>query len=437
MNYGIGHLTLLLSTCAACTGTLDPQSTSEPNSTTTSNQSSSASSAAGGATTGIGGTANRSSSTNFSGGVSSVAATASTAANVTSGGNTIREPSSVVRGGASTASFAQGGNAPTASSARGGNAPAASSAQGGNAPAASSARGGNASSATLTRGGNTSSQTSAIHRGGGVSAVGGTTATGGTSHASSTQTGGTSTSQPTTSAPRLPEANAPFDYQIGGDYTPPAGVKIVSRDRKSQPAAGLYNICYVNGFQSQPDEESFWKQQHPELLLRNGSGAFVVDEDWGEYLLDTSTAEKRQALGAIVGDWIKQCAKAGFDAVEIDNLDSYSRSSGLLNQSQNVSMMRIFSDVAHANGLAVAQKNSTELLGNVSAMGTDFAVAEECNRWDECGDYQQAYGNRVYIIEYRASDFKAGCTAYPELSIVLRDLNVSTPSSGSYVFEGC
>ncbi|WP_137022962.1 endo alpha-1,4 polygalactosaminidase, partial [Streptomyces albus] len=49
----------------------------------------------------------------------------------------------------------------------------------------------------------------------------------------------------------LPPAHADFDYQIGGAYTPPKGVKAVSRDHTAKPADGLYNICYVNAFQAQ------------------------------------------------------------------------------------------------------------------------------------------------------------------------------------------
>src|SRR5687767_9981474 len=55
----------------------------------------------------------------------------------------------------------------------------------------------------------------------------------------------------------LPPVDAPIDYQLGGAYEPPDGVEIVSRDRGAAPASGLYNLCYVNGFQIQPDEESF------------------------------------------------------------------------------------------------------------------------------------------------------------------------------------
>jgi hypothetical protein len=235
----------------------------------------------------------------------------------------------------------------------------------------------------------------------------------------------------------LPTGNAPFDYQIGGAYTPPSGVEIVSRDRGDSPAPGLYNVCYVNGFQTQPDEEDFWLDHHPDLVLRDSGGAPVIDEDWGEYLLDIRTQNKRDALVAIVGGWIQQCAADGFDAVEVDNLDSYSRSGGLLDASQAVAYMGMLSEVAHAHGLASGQKNSVELLGDAAAMGTDFAVAEECNRWNECGEYVGTYGNRVFVIEYRPQDFDAGCADFPQLSIVLRDLNVSTPSSSGYVYDGC
>ena len=52
-----------------------------------------------------------------------------------------------------------------------------------------------------------------------------------------------------------PPANAGFDYQIGGDYPLPPGVRVVSRDWFNGAApAGAYGICYVNAFQTQADE---------------------------------------------------------------------------------------------------------------------------------------------------------------------------------------
>jgi hypothetical protein len=235
----------------------------------------------------------------------------------------------------------------------------------------------------------------------------------------------------------LPPVNASLDYQLGGAYPPPAGVMIVSRDRNASPAAGLYNVCYVNGFQIQPDEEAMWMRDHPDLILRDAGGAPVVDPDWDEMLIDVSTPQKRTAVAAIVGGWIAGCASDGFDAIEIDNLDSFSRSGGLLAENDAVAAMRLFADAAHALGLPIAQKNSAELVGRRSEMGTDFVVAEECNRYSECGDYVASYGEHVLVIEYRRADFDAGCRDFPSLSIVLRDVDLVTPGDTGYVYEGC
>jgi hypothetical protein len=369
------------------------------------------------------------------GGIASVGGT-STSATATGGAGA--SGGSKATGGTATGSSATGGiasvgGASTSVTATGGaGANGGSKATGGSATGGR-ATGGNANGGTAT-GGNANGGTATGGSGNanGGSATGGR-ATGGNANGG-TATGGASGG---TTGIVLPTANASFDYQIGGAYTPPSGVKVVSRDRNSAPAAGLYNICYVNGFQAQPDEESFWTSQHPTLILRDSSGNPIIDADWGEMLLDTSTDAKRTQLAAIVGSWITQCKTDGFNAVEIDNLDSYSRSSGLLTQANNIAFMALLSAIAHQNGLAIAQKNSSELVGSVAAMGTDFAVVEECNRYSECDTYTAVYGNLVFIIEYRTQDFQAGCNKYPELSIVLRDLDVSTPSSSSYVYQGC
>lgn len=235
----------------------------------------------------------------------------------------------------------------------------------------------------------------------------------------------------------LPPVNAGLDYQLGGPYAPPAGVAIVSRDRNAPPAAGLYNICYVNGFQIQPDEEAFWLDDHPDLVLRDEAGNPVIDADWDEMLIDVGTPEKRTRVAAIVGGWIGACADAGFDAIEIDNLDSFTRSGGRLVEADAVATMRLFSEAAHARGLPSAQKNSAELVGRRADMATDFVVAEECNRYGECGTYTAAYGDHVLVIEYRQEDFDAGCAAFPGLSIVLRDRDLVTPGNAGYLFAGC
>ena len=236
-----------------------------------------------------------------------------------------------------------------------------------------------------------------------------------------------------------PPANAGFDYQIGGPYTPPAGVTVVSRDHDAAPAAGIYNICYVNAFQAQTEAASWWKSNHPDLLLHDKNGKLVIDKDWNEILLDITTAAKRSALTTIVGGWMDGCASKGFKAVEPDNLDSWTRSGGLLTKAQAVAYATSLATYAHGKGLAIAQKNTADL-GTAQArqVGFDFAVAEECADYDECQAYTATYGSHVLVIEYSRNGFTKACNGYGStLSVVLRDVDVTTPGSGSYVFKTC
>ncbi|MFR0355432.1 endo alpha-1,4 polygalactosaminidase [Streptomyces sediminimaris] len=247
-------------------------------------------------------------------------------------------------------------------------------------------------------------------------------------------TSGTKATAPDRPAPtgvRLPPRHAGFDYQIGGAYPPPAGVRIVSRDRTAPPAPGLYNICYVNAFQAQPDERGSWPA---DLLLRDARGKVVVDEDWGEALLDIRTPAKRARVAARIGTWIDGCAAKGYDAVEPDNYDSYTRSRHLLSANDATAFITLLSRRAHARHLAIGQKNTVELAGLRKRTGLDFAVAEECAEYDECGTYAKAFDDRVLVIEYSDSGLRKALAGFGgRLSIVRRDVMVSTPGSGHYV----
>ena len=236
-----------------------------------------------------------------------------------------------------------------------------------------------------------------------------------------------------------PPADGIPDYQLGGAYEPAAGVAIVGRDRSAEPAPGIYSICYVNGFQTQPGEFETWDA---DLLLQR-DGEVVFDPDWpDEALLDTSTADKRTAIAAQVIPWIEGCADADFDAVEFDNLDTYTRSDGALALEDNLSLATALVDAAHGVGLAAGQKNSAEDAAVLHEdAGFDFAVTEECAVYEECAAYTAVYGDAVVDIEYSDElprSFAEMC-ADPSspASMVLRDRELLTPSSEGYVFETC
>ncbi|MFJ4222925.1 endo alpha-1,4 polygalactosaminidase [Microbacterium sp. NPDC089695] len=247
-----------------------------------------------------------------------------------------------------------------------------------------------------------------------------------------------STGSAAADAPAFPASATP-DYQLGGAYDPADGVGIVGRDRADDPADGLYSICYVNGFQTQPGELDSW----PEDLLLQGDDGPVFDPDWpDEALLDTSTSEKREAIAAIVGPWIEGCAASGFQAVEFDNLDTYSRSDGALTLDDNLAMATLLVGVAHDSGLAAGQKNAAEDAADLrGSAGFDFAVVEECAAYRECEAYTRVYGDHVIDIEYTDElprSFAEMC-ADPETprSVVLRDRDLRPAGVEGHVFETC
>jgi hypothetical protein len=228
------------------------------------------------------------------------------------------------------------------------------------------------------------------------------------------------------------------DYQLGGGYPPAGGVTVVVRDSTDVPEPGLFNICYVNGFQTQPGAD--W----PVKLLLAGPDGPLADPGWpDEFLLDISTPEARATNLALVLPAIRACSDKGFDAVEFDNLDSYSRSDGRLDAEDALAFAALLVAEARKVGLPAGQKNAAEFQarGREEA-GFAFAVTEECHRWDECAAYTRVYGkDQVLGIEY-ADDLRgsfAEACADPDRpgSLILRDRLLSRRGSDGYVFDAC
>jgi hypothetical protein len=239
----------------------------------------------------------------------------------------------------------------------------------------------------------------------------------------------------------LPPDHGRFSYQIGGPYDPAKGTEIVDRDRSAPNVAGAYSICYVNAFQAQTDDVSWWTQHHPHLLLRGSSGALVIDTDWNEPLFDISTAAKRTELLSVVGGWIDGCAASGYRAVEPDNLDSYTRSQGLLGVDDALAFSALLATRAHHDRLAIAQKNGSDLSGRAHQAGFDFAIAEECQVFNECAAYTAVYKRHVIEIEYTDNPRSAFTTACKlrgrTISVVLRDRDVSPAGAPHHVEQWC
>lgn len=255
------------------------------------------------------------------------------------------------------------------------------------------------------------------------------------------QTGATSTT-----VAALPPTSGAFDYQLGGAYDV-AGLAVVVRDASAEPAPGAYAICYVNGFQTQPDQADDWLRRHADALLRDADGRPVVDPDWpDEYVLDPSTPARRAAILEVVGPLLVGCARKGFDAVEIDNLDTFTRfvdaATGRVDEAGALELARSYVSLAHANGLAIGQKNAAEWAeAGRRDVGFDFAVAEECSAYGECAAYSRAYGPHVLQIEYTDNlpqPFEAVCGS-PDRApqTILRDRGLVPRGSAGHVYQQC
>ena len=122
-----------------------------------------------------------------------------------------------------------------------------------------------------------------------------------------------------------------------------------------------------------------------------------------------------------MGRWIDGCAADGFDAVELDNRDAFTRSRRLMDRRHNLAFARLLVRRAHRVELSVGQKNLAGFDG--TRIGFDFAVSEECARYDECGRYVDHFGDQVLMVEYRDRDFRRACRDHGAThAVVRRDL---------------
>ncbi|MEI3848783.1 MULTISPECIES: endo alpha-1,4 polygalactosaminidase [unclassified Microbacterium] len=272
------------------------------------------------------------------------------------------------------------------------------------------------------------------------------TACAGTTPAASSTTGESAGK----AAVALPPTSGVFDYQLGGAYdkvdagTGPVAIDVVVRDATATPLAGAYSVCYVNGFQTQPGEAEFWLG-HEDLLLHDAAGTLVTDPDWpDEYILDPSTEDQRDGILAILGPVIDGCGQSGFDAVEIDNLDTWTRFAEI-DEAGAHALASAYVDRAHGAGMAIAQKNAAEITAFAhEELGFDFAVTEECGVWEECAAYTDVYGDHVLQIEYPGALEEAGMT-FAEVCAredrapltILRDLDLVAAGGAGYVYESC
>jgi hypothetical protein len=212
----------------------------------------------------------------------------------------------------------------------------------------------------------------------------------------------TAVAAPAAAGVRRPPASATWQYQLQGrvDVSHPARVFDVDGQATAASTvarlhrAGRYVVCYINAGSYEnwrPDAARF-----PAAVLGKSNG-------WaGERWLDI---RRLDLLAPIMRARMDMCKAKGFDAIEPDNVDGYTNSTGFpLSASDQLAYNRFLADAAHARGLAAGLKNDLDQVGALAGR-FDFAVVEQCFEFDECAALAPFLRRRkpVFNVEYRGS----------------------------------
>ena len=162
-------------------------------------------------------------------------------------------------------------------------------------------------------------------------------------------------------------------------------------------AAGRKVMCYI--------DVGTWENWRPD------AGQFPdsvkgKNNGWpGEKWLDI---RQISILGPIMQARMDQCVAKGFDAMEPDNIDGYSNTSGFpLSYQDQITYNSYIATQAHARGLSVALKNDLEQVADLIS-SFDFALDEQCFQYNECNLLLPfiSANKAVFEVEYKLSTSK-------------------------------
>ena len=156
-------------------------------------------------------------------------------------------------------------------------------------------------------------------------------------------------------------------YDIDGFYNSAAVVAKLHR-------LGRRVICYIDAGAYEnyrPDKGRF-----PPSVIGND------DPPWqGSRWLDVRQID---ILLPIMRDRIEMCARKGFDAVELDEVDGWDNDTGFpLTKADQLAYNRALAREVRKLGMSVALKNDVEQVPQLIG-SFDFSIDEECATYDEC-----------------------------------------------------
>jgi hypothetical protein len=182
-------------------------------------------------------------------------------------------------------------------------------------------------------------------------------------------------------------------------------------------AKNIHAVCYMSlgTFEDwRADASSF-----PPSVLGSGNG-------WpGEKWLDI---RQINALAPIMQARFQMCKNKGFDAVEPDNIDGYSNSTGFpLTAADQLAYNEWIATTAHSMGMSVVLKNDLDQVTDLVSH-FDFAIDEQCFEFGECAKLTPfiSANKAVFEVEYNlaASQFCPQANAM-NFNALKKDLNLT------------
>jgi hypothetical protein len=159
-------------------------------------------------------------------------------------------------------------------------------------------------------------------------------------------------------------------------------------------AAGRKVICYVDlgtWEDWRPDASQF-----PSVVKGKSNG-------WpGEKWLDIRRID---ILAPLMTARLNLCKSKGFDAIEPDNIDGYSNSSGFpLTYQDQLTYNKWIASSAHALGLSVGLKNDVDQATDLEPF-FDWTLNEQCFQYKECNTLLPftQHAKAVFNVEYKLS----------------------------------
>ncbi|MET0792949.1 MAG: endo alpha-1,4 polygalactosaminidase [Polyangiaceae bacterium] len=225
-----------------------------------------------------------------------------------------------------------------------------------------------------------------------------------------------------------------WQWQLTGPLDQSFAVQVYDIDLYDNSAAavsalhakGVQVICYVSvgSYEDwRPDAAEF-----PKAVLGKDYPGWP-----GEKFLDIRALD---TLGPIMSKRLDLCASKGFDGVEPDNMDVFEGGmpgTGFpLTEKDGLAYAQWLTTQAHARGLSIGQKNTSELAGKLATV-MDWALTEDCFDGDWCADMQPyiEQGKAVLMSEYTDTgvNFGKACTwaKAHQFSAILKGRDLDAP----------